>query len=41
MFQIIAEAISIAARAPEPGKASPQPEAPEPARRLLAWPRQG
>ena len=41
MFQIIAEAISIAARAPEPPRAALRPEAPGPVRRLLAWPRQG
>lgn len=41
MFQIIAEAISIAARAPEPGRPAPRPEAPGPVRRLLTWPRQG
>jgi len=41
MFQIIAEAISIAARAPEPRSVPARPESPTPIRRLLAWPRQG
>jgi hypothetical protein len=41
MFQIIAEAISIAARAAEPQAAAPRHEAPQPVQRVLVWPRQG
>ncbi len=41
MFKIIAEAISVAARASEPRKEAPRREEPPPAKRPVVWPRLG